>query len=147
MQFCSEFPPGSRDVIETSILPLRDFFLVLRKYAIAVYVDKYLNIAILFRISPRFQKWYRKFNPTRLNLATRFFSKWFGWFLKNISRQSVHRNFQSFSQPSPGSGLVYQCIVSHIGKYIVHICVVLCLNNLSLYFPIRKVFLSFARRT
>ena len=29
----------------------------LRKYAIWVYVDKYLNVAILFRISPRFQSY------------------------------------------------------------------------------------------
>ena len=35
----------------------------LGKYAIWVYVEKYLNIAIWFRISPQFQRCYRKFNP------------------------------------------------------------------------------------
>ena len=41
------------------------------KYAIWVYLEKYLNIAILFRISPRFQKWYRKFIPTLFHWAAR----------------------------------------------------------------------------
>ena len=46
----------------------------LGKYAIWVYGEKYSNIAIWFRTSPRFQSCYRKFNPTLLRCATAFFS-------------------------------------------------------------------------
>ena len=45
----------------------------LGKYAIWVYGEKYSNIAIWFRTSPRFQSCYRKFNPTLLRCATAFF--------------------------------------------------------------------------
>ena len=46
----------------------------LGKYALWVYVEKYLNIAICFRISPWFQWCYRKFNPTLLHWVTALFS-------------------------------------------------------------------------
>ena len=69
----------------------------LGKYAIWIYVGKYLNIAILFIISPRLMNFYRKFNPTLLHWSRVFFQ----------SCQSVsHRTLQSFYEPSPGSGLV-----------------------------------------
>ena len=78
---------------------------------------------------PPVKKWYRKFNPTFLHWATRFFFKYYlAYLLKifspdfkgslfytvkhicfNIYRTrlpSVHRNMQSFSQPSPSSALV-----------------------------------------
>ena len=38
-------------------------------------MEKCLNIVILFRISPQFQRCYRKFNPTLLHWATGFFVK------------------------------------------------------------------------
>ena len=47
-------------------------------------MDKYLNIARLFRISPGLKKWYSKFNPTLFHLATGFFSKMVCGFLKNF---------------------------------------------------------------
>ena len=57
----------------------------LRKYKIWAYLDKYLNIAILFRISPPFQKWYRIFNLTLFFWATALKKKkLFGRFLENI---------------------------------------------------------------
>ena len=46
-------------------------------------VEKYLNIAILFRVSPRLKKWYRTFNSTHLSHGLRHcFQKWLGGFLK-----------------------------------------------------------------
>ena len=70
LPFCLKFFPGSRDVIENSIQPFHLGYAAngLRKYANWVYVAKYLNITILYRVSPRFQKWYWK-----LNWATVFF--------------------------------------------------------------------------
>ena len=38
-----------------------------------LYLDIYLNIAILYRIFPRFQKCIRKFNPTLFHWTTGFF--------------------------------------------------------------------------
>ena len=78
----------SRYVIEHSIRPFNiglQRYIRQRKYAIWVYVVKYLNIAIFFRISPPVPEMYRKFNPTLFHWATAFFQKPFGWFLKNIS--------------------------------------------------------------
>ena len=80
LPFGSEFLAGSRDVIENSIRPfsigLRDFSSSngLGKYAIWVYGEKYLYIAIWFRKPPRFRRCYLKFNPTLLHWTTAFFS-------------------------------------------------------------------------
>ena len=77
--FGSEFPPSARHVIENQskffYIGLQRFFSSKgpRKYAVWVYVEKYLNIDILFRIFPRFQRWYWKCNPTLLHWATAFF--------------------------------------------------------------------------
>jgi len=59
----------------------------LGKYAIWVYVVKYFNIAIWFRISPSCQISYRKFNPTLFQRATAFFvQKGFVRFSKKCSQ-------------------------------------------------------------
>ena len=75
--FIQNFPlvPEMTSKIQSDPSPLGyGFFSLngLRKYAIWVYVDKNLKIGILFRISPQFQKWNRKFNPG----SGMFFFKW-----------------------------------------------------------------------
>ena len=55
-----------------------------RKYAIWDYVAKYLNIALLFRISPRFQKRYQ--NPTLGLWAGAFFHNWLTTYWKYFPR-------------------------------------------------------------
>ena len=61
-------------LVRQSPLGYSVFSIGLKKYATWVYLAKSLNIAILYRFFHRFQKWYRKLNPTLLNWATELFS-------------------------------------------------------------------------
>ena len=71
----------------------------LRKYT--VYLHTYLNIARLFKISPWFQKWYRKFNPTLFHWTTGFFQQLFIWFLKKVSPRFFKGPFFIWSNIEP----------------------------------------------
>ena len=81
LPFCLKFFPGSRDVIENSIQPFHLGYAAngLRKYANWVYVAKYLNITILYRVSPRFQKWYWKLNWATVSFPLYDLRKYTNW--------------------------------------------------------------------
>ena len=119
-------------------------------YAIWVYLAKYLDIAIWFIISPRFQRCYRKFNPTLLHWATAFFQMVF-WRICNLSIcrkifehcHLVH-NFHPVpemlskiqSDPSP---LGYSVFSNSLGEYAIWVHVEKYLN-IAIWFRISSWF-------
>ena len=75
--YVQNFNPGdetlSKIQSDPSLLGYRRFFKCLRKSAIWVYVEKYFNITILFKLLPGLMKRYWKFNPTFLHCLRTFF--------------------------------------------------------------------------
>ena len=122
LPFGSEFPPASRDVTKTAIRPfsigLQQFFSSngLRKYTIWVYVDKYLNIARLFRNSPgsRNEIAY-SFRPFSLR---DFLQKWLSRFLKKTSLRFLRFPFFSPSVCQPVSQSVGQSVSPSVRQLI-----------------------------
>ena len=125
LPFGWKFLHGSRDVVKNSNRPfsieLRNFSPNgLGKCAIWIHGEKYLNIAIWFRISPPpVPQIYRKLNPTLLHWATAFFlnglKKGFLFYIVKHIRLKMYKSyFVSFKSSSTFTQSNKQCMQLHV---------------------------------